>query len=454
MSQNLVPSRFNYFGPWHNGYYLAYNARSGALAVLTADNYAQLQSVLRKIADLQTDRLTDEEQQLLQQLQYGSFVQPADPPELEYLKFECHNARFDRSTLTLVLSPTMACNMACTYCYEETRRGRMSAETVQAALDFVERQAPQLKRLAVSWYGGEPLLALDIIESLTTGFLRLSEKYGFNYSSAVITNGYLLDRAAVDRLCELKVTDAQVTIDGPAEVHDRKRPLANGRSSFDTILRNLDYAAKRLRISVRVNVDKEHTPATVARLLDELESAGLRGRVFPHFALMEPATRVCSNISENCYDTAAFSKVETDYYAMLLERGFGINRLPAPCFTACMAQLVNSYVVDHDGDMYRCFNYVGDKSHSCGNLSAEVDFRHPEFQRLFAVDPFEYERCRECSVLPLCQGACPSRRLDRDLTGDEQCESWRFNLPSMLDLIARSRWQQASNSTQEVRKTP
>jgi uncharacterized protein len=297
-------------------------------------------------------------------------------------------------------------------------------------------------------------LQLSDIESLTSGFLRLSEDHGFQYASAAITNGYLLDRTAVDRLCDLKVTDAQVTIDGPAEIHDRKRPLVNGKPSFETILHNLDYATKRLRIGVRVNIDKEHTPATVARLLDELEAAGLRGRVFLHFALMEPATTVCSNISENCYDTAAFSKVETDYYAMLLERGFGVNRLPAPSFTACMAQLVNSYVVDHDGDLYRCFNYVGDKGHSCGNLSAEIDFRHPEFQRLFAVDPFEYERCRECNVLPLCQGACPSRRLDRDLTGDEQCESWRFNLPSMLDLIARSRWQQSSNSTQEVRKTP
>ena len=448
----LVLSRYNYFGRWRDGYYLAYNARSGAVALLTEENHTLLQKLIRKIAEQQTDPLSAEEQQLLKQLQYGQFVHSADRPELDMLQFESQRARFDHSSLGLVIAPTMACNMACTYCYEGTKKGRMSEDTMNATIGFIERQVKGLNELSISWYGGEPLLAMDIIETLTRRILGLAEQYGFKYSSMVITNGYGLDRSTVDRLHDLKVLGAQVTLDGPSALHNRKRPLVNGRPSFDTIVQNLLYATSRMAVGIRVNVDKEYTRETVGQLLDELEAAGLRERLSVHFALMEPATTVCSNISENCYDTSGFSTVETEYYSMLLERGFRVDKLPSPTTAACMAQLISASVVDPDGDLYRCFNYVGDKAHACGNLATDADYRHPEFLRLFTFDPFSNERCRECLVLPLCMGGCPSRRLDRNITAEQQCESWRFNLEPMLDLIAQSRWQQSRQSMEKADK--
>ncbi|MCX6834015.1 MAG: SPASM domain-containing protein [candidate division Zixibacteria bacterium] len=446
-------SRYNYFGPWRDGYHLAYNARSGAVALLNEENFALLQVLMGKIKQRQTDRLSAEEQQLLQQLQYGKFVHSSDQPETDVLRFESQRARYDQSSLGLVIAPTMACNMACVYCYESSRIGRMTSETMDAVVGYIEKQAKGLKDLSLSWYGGEPLLAMDVIQALTNRVLQIAELHGIKYSSMVITNGYLLDQPTVDRLRNLKVYSAQVTLDGPAAIHNRKRPLVNGRPSFDTIVQNLVYATTRIGIGIRVNIDKEFTRETVTQLLDELETAGLRDRLSVHFALMEPATSACSNISESCYDTAGFSSVETEFYGMLLERGFRVEKLPAPAFAACMAQLINAYVVDPDGDLFRCFNYIGDKSRACGNVSRPTDYHHPEFLRLFAFDPFTNDKCRECQVLPLCMGACPSRRLDRDLTADQMCESWRYNLEPMLDLIARSRWQQMQTVNQEAKKS-
>jgi uncharacterized protein len=437
----LKLSRYNHIGPWREGYYLAYNARSGAVAMMTAENYGSLQILTGKIESGQTDHLSEDECQLLKQLQYGQFVYSDDLPEQTCLHFESQQARFDRSSLGLVVAPTMACNMACTYCYETNKRGRMSAESQQALLQFIERQAPGLKELSMTWYGGEPLLAMDIIGNLTEGIFKLNERYPFKYNSMAISNGYLLDRPTVDRLIELKVAGVQVTLDGPSHIHNKVRPLVNGQPSFDTIIRNLQYAAGRLAIGIRVNIDKGYSREIVAELLDELDSAGLRESLAVNFALMEPATEVCANIHENCYDTSGFSEVETEYYGMLLDRGFRVDKLPSPTTAACMAQLIGAYVIDPDGDFYRCFNYVGDKSKACGNLTQELNYLHPEFLRLFNFDPFENEKCRECNVLPLCQGGCPSRRFDRNINDDQQCESWRFNLLPMLDLVARSRQQ-------------
>ena len=105
--------------------------------------------------------------------------------------------------------------------------------------------------------------------------------------------------------------------------------------------------------------------------------------------------------------------------------------------------MTNSFLIDPDGDLYRCFNYAGDKSRAMGNVQQSVNYDHPEFSRLFAFDPFENASCRECDIMPLCMGSCPSRRIDRKVPDEEVCDSWKFNLEPMLELVALSRQQQA-----------
>jgi uncharacterized protein len=440
-------SRYNHFYPWRDGYYLAFNARSGAVALMTGDNYAMLQQLGPKLVNGSTDGLSSDEQALLKQLDYGMFVHADTLDEIEHLKFEHRRIRYDDSTLGLVIAPTMACNMACVYCFEENKKGRMSAQVMDNLLLFVEKRAPRLTTVDVSWYGGEPLLALPVIEQITQSLIKMGSENKFKYTASMITNGYLLTNDVVDKLVSLKVGSIQVTLDGPARLHDQKRPLKNGKNSFDTILKNLLYASTRISVGIRVNVDKSFTVDLISELLDELEQAGLRERVGVYFGLIEPSTTACSNITESCYEVSDFSKIEIDFYARLLQRGFRIDKLPSPSMTFCMAQMVNSFLIDPDGDFYRCFNYVGDKNKSAGNLNQPISFDHPNFARLFQFDPFEDETCRSCTILPVCMGSCPARRADRNLSREKICESWKYNLQPMLEIIAWSRQQAQQRAT-------
>ncbi len=429
-------SSFNHFFPWRDGHVLAYNAVSGALAVMTAENHAAYQRLITQGGESDS---TPAEQELLKQLEYGRFVLPGDRPEHEWLKFSHRKARYDAASLGLVIAPTMACNMACAYCFEENKRGRMSPAVVESILTFIEGRARGLEHLQVTWYGGEPLLAMDVLEDLTESMLDLAREYGFKTSFSMISNGYLLDDETAARLAELKVTHVQVTLDGPARIHDAKRPLKSGRGSFETILKNLAHASARIPITVRINVDRSTSPEVVTELAAELRAAGLAGKVGVYLGQLEPATRACANIAESCYETTDFSPVELEFYRLLFEGGFSIEKLPSPLLTFCFGQLVHSFLVDPDGDLYRCFNFAGDKSRSMGNLRNAIDYRHPEFERLFRFDPFEDDECRACGILPICMGGCPAKRLDRNLPRHQVCDSWKYNLQPMLELIARSR---------------
>jgi uncharacterized protein len=444
------PSRYSHFQPWQNGYRIAFNARTGAVALMTEDNYRVYLELTKKMElGAGVTELNAVESELLKQLEYGSFMYPDATDEFQSLKFMHGSARYDRRLLGLVIAPTMACNMACPYCFENNKRGKMSPDIVEAIISFVDNQAKSLDKVDVDWYGGEPLLALDVIEDLAQSLIDLSKEKHFNYTSSIVTNGYLLTHDVVDKLRALNVSVCQVTFDGPEGLHDQRRPLKNGKGSFRTILENLKYAATKLMISVRINIDKSMDRSVVGELLAELREAGLRDRVAVYFGQLEPSTTACAAIAESCYDTAGFSEAEIEFYRLLLDEGFRIQKLPSPSAVYCMAQHINGFLVDPEGNLYRCWNHVGEPERAMGNIKSPIDYQHPNFTRLFYFDPFADEKCMNCDILPLCMGGCPAQRADRGFAGDRICQSWRHNLTPMLEIIARSRQQQARSSVKE-----
>ena len=443
-------SRYNHFQPWRNGNYIAFNARSGAVAVMTADNYAAYQLLSAKLARTNGhSNLSDSELELLKQLEYGRFAYPDDQDEFAAIRFQHGLSRYDMTSLGMVIAPTMACNMACEYCFESNKRGKMSEEIQQAIVDFTEKRADALNHVDICWYGGEPLLALDVIEDLTAKMLEMSQRRQFKYTATMISNGYLLTPDVVDRLVNLKVTMVQVTLDGPARIHNKRRALKNGKDSFETILKNITYAATRMLVTVRINVDKSFEESVIAELLQELKLAGLERKVGVYFGQLEPATTVCSNIADNCYNSTDFSSIELDYFRLLLQNGFRIEKLPSPTSAFCMAQRVNAFLIDPEGNLYRCFNYVGDPARVMGNITQPINYQHPNFTRLFDFNALENNKCRSCSILPVCLGGCPSQRSDRELSEDQLCQGWRHNLIPMLDIIACSRQQRLQTATKE-----
>jgi uncharacterized protein len=443
-------SRYNFFQKRDDGTILAYNATSGALAVMTPENYDVYQSIEQKLKSGPEPTFDPAEQQLLKQLEYANFVYSGDYDEIDRLYFIHHAARFDDANIGLVMAPTMACNMACEYCYESNKKGRMNAETIEAVLSFLERYKGRAKGVQVSWYGGEPLLAMDIIEDLSESIIDMSEEFDFKYSAYIISNGCLLDEETVDKLVAMHVTGAQITLDGPGGMHNKKRPLKNGRDSYRTIIENLKYAATKLETTVRVNIDKNISVDKISEMLDDLDAAGLRENINIYFGLIEPLSSACGNITDNCFNMTEYSKIETKFFQLLFDRGFKVEKLPSPVSNHCVTQSIAGFVMDHEGYLYRCFNHIGDGTLSMGKIHDDINYYHHNFLNMFGFDPFGRQECRECDILPICMGGCPSRRGEQNMPDEELCASWKHNLPQMLDIIALSKQQQILASQKET----
>jgi uncharacterized protein len=123
----------------------------------------------------------------------------------------------------------------------------------------------------ITWFGGEPLLAMDVVEDVQRQALDLQlEHPEISVSGSMTTNGYLLSPQKLSRLTRLGVSRFQVTVDGAREFHDQRRVRSDGQGTFDRVWSNLE-AARGLpddfEIKVRMHVDAKNLQE-VERLLE------------------------------------------------------------------------------------------------------------------------------------------------------------------------------------------
>jgi uncharacterized protein len=112
-----------------------------------------------------------------------------------------------------------------------------------------------LDYLSLSWFGGEPLLAKDVLFEIAEYSQLLAKQYDCKVSGDLTTNASLLDIKTLTKLVELKQNNFQISIDGDKESHDKTRLTHSGKGSFDKIwARLLDAANTNLDFNITLRI--------------------------------------------------------------------------------------------------------------------------------------------------------------------------------------------------------
>lgn len=164
------------------------------------------------------------------------------------------------SRITLVL--THACNLACAYCYMgEHHASAMPREVAWRALDLGLSRAAD--HLALGFFGGEPLIAWDLLVDVASRARCLAAARGVGLSLQVTTNATLLTPARAAKLAELGVAVA-VSLDGTKEAHDVGRHLASGKDrGGGTFEAAMSGARAALDAGCKVDINAVITPENV-----------------------------------------------------------------------------------------------------------------------------------------------------------------------------------------------
>lgn len=166
------------------------------------------------------------------------------------------------NTLNLIIHTTEACNFRCQYCALDFNTKNMSLEIQNAIVKYIACNIHKYKGVHISWFGGEPLLAPDVIENISKQVIKICRNMKKIYSASITTNGYLLTPKMLDLLIDCKVFSYTVTIDGLANTHDHLRVLKNGGPTFNTIISNMRYirdkvSLKMINFIIRINITTE-----------------------------------------------------------------------------------------------------------------------------------------------------------------------------------------------------
>jgi uncharacterized protein len=137
----------------------------------------------------------------------------------------------------VVLQPSALCNLNCNYCYVPNRRdpALMTDEVLRASADFVFACGISSGAIAFHWHAGEPTAAgLEFYEH-AFALLAGRAPAGIRVHHAIQTNGTLLTRKWCELFCRYQV-EVGLSIDGPAEIHDRNRVTWTGKGTHAAVM--------------------------------------------------------------------------------------------------------------------------------------------------------------------------------------------------------------------------
>lgn len=314
----------------------------------------------------------------------------------------------------LTVCPTMGCNFDCPYCFEDHGRGKMSQEVQDDVMALAERMidAAGVKSVHVTWFGGEPLLACDVIDALSKRLIALTQERGGEYRASIITNGYLLTQDVADMLKEHKVDSLQITIDGLGASHDATRHLRGGGPTFERIVDNLRNVKIAGHVNIRHNVHEGNRDQ-----MDELSAfveqlAKESGNDLSYYPAPVSGSAVADKRGRQvgllCGDDASDIGIRQEAGRFRSGRGH-----------YCGAHSVWSVGIDDRGNLQKCWEAV-DKPEISYGTAHDWDphdplgsASHPDnlTKYLNTACPIPDDECRECVWLPMCVGGCPHKRL-------------------------------------------
>ena len=319
------------------------------------------------------------------------------------------------------------CNLRCRYCFADegayhSSREFMSEQTAKKAIDFLIANSGNRKILEADFFGGEPLMCLDVIKNVVAYAREQGEKYGKKFLFTTTTNAVLLDDDAID-FFNREMENVVLSIDGRKEVHDAIRKTVNGKGSFDIVL-------PKIKKFVQSRGDKSYyvRGTFTAKNLDFSNDVIFLAEQGFDSISMEP---VVTDIEDLMIKPEHLPRIKEEYerlcdrYIKKYKKGEGFNFFHfnidlegGPCLSkrvsACGAG--NEYFsVVPNGDIYPCHQFAGDPAFKMGNVyEGALD---PGIRQKFASSClFTRKNCQNCFAKFICSGGCSANNYH--FTGD------------------------------------
>ena len=338
------------------------------------------------------------------------------PDTYEDMAFDFKNRNTVIKALCLHVAHT--CNLNCEYCFASQgkyhgERALMSLETGKRALDFLIENSGTRRNLEVDFFGGEPLMNLEVVKGLVAYAREIEKIHNKNFRFTLTTNGILIDDDVID-FCNKEMSNVVLSLDGRKEVHDRLRKDYQGRGSYDIIVPKFQEFVRR-RGDKSYYIIGTFTHANTDFTNDIFHMADLGFKELS----MEPV--VCAPDDKSALTKEDLPLLFEQYEILAKEmlkrqkegNGFTfyhymLDLTHGPCIYKRISGCGSGteyMAVTPSGELYPCHQFVGDKKYLLGNIYDGVT--NKEIQNEFKLcNAYARKECADCWAKLYCSGGC------------------------------------------------
>lgn len=335
----------------------------------------------------------------------------------------------DAGAKALCLHAAHDCNLRCRYCFASqgdytTGRRMMPIEVAKAALTYLNTHSGGRRNVEVDFFGGEPLLNLDMMKEAVAYGRVLTARGGKDFHFTVTTNGVGLTGEIIDFFND-EMDNVVISLDGRPEVHDRMRPDAGGRGSYDRIIEGVKRFAEARGTSTyyirgtftRENLDfAEDVKWLFGEGFREVSMEPVVGQGQPFHLTEDDLPAIFAE-----YDRlAGWYLKQKKTGADILFYHFNMDLYRGPCaprrLIACGAGF-EYLAVSPEGDLYPCHQFVGEDAYRMGDVHSGI--RDEGLKARFkGLSILTKDACRTCWARYFCSGGCHAHAwfANRDLS--------------------------------------
>lgn len=333
---------------------------------------------------------------------------------------QCVNLIYPPAISNAYIVVTENCNFNCKYCFISERVSAnatnkvMTQEVAKASVELLqrtyERQQHEYDK-TITFYGGEPMLNLDIIKYFMQEVNRVksSAYWPSDVKFAMITNGSLLNKENIAFLKQNHIA-LSISYDVDKESHANRINLL-GQKTFDVVRNNIQMCINEkmpYSLSITISEDTMLNRETVLQEIIALEPLTIA------FNMLIPNKHLTP--SDTYYEKATDFMIEC--FKRLRQKGIYEDRMMRKVqafidnklyLYDCCASGGNQFVIAPDGSIGICHGYLNNRKYFSANvLNKDFDYRNsPDFDYWKQRSPIFMPECQDCECLGICGGGCP-----------------------------------------------
>ena len=332
---------------------------------------------------------------------------------------------------------TTDCNARCFYCFEKGRtKTPMTNETAHKTAQYIKNHCGG-ERVKLSWFGGEPLFNMKVIDIICEDLKRDDVEY----YSGMTSNGYLFDGETVTKAKALwNLKHVQITLDGTEEIYNRSKAYIyrDGKSPYQVVISNIERLLEsEIEVMIRLNLDL-YNADDLMKLVDELAERfnGKKGLKMYAYHLFDAERSMAETHTDDEWEPRykALYQLNKKIESYSLSKIGGIRKNLK--IVHCMADSGNAQTISPTGNIGLCEHHT--ENEFIGHIDSEktdetvvANWRETSPEISECKDCFLYPECiklKKCTANSVCfRHARESALQDMKMAMLQEYKRWKQN---------------------------